>query len=137
MSIEIIATIIASAVAVIGVYVNWRKWRQEKRKNELDMDKLEDQKLIEIIHSEMGKDTIAIKGAQEAVTLMERMLAVAAQSEAKLQERVAQQAVRITHLEDENELLKTKLREQESKLREQERVNKDLTCRLEALENKE
>jgi predicted RNase H-like nuclease (RuvC/YqgF family) len=127
MSIEIVFSIVSGVVAIAAVLINWRKWRQEQRAYKRSLDELEDKKLVEIIHSEVSKESIAIRGAQEAVELMERMLAVAAASEAKLQEKVQRQAVQIQHLEEENELLKRKVSEQS-------RTIEKLQCRLETLE---
>lgn len=129
MAIELILSISAGTAAIIGVYINYRKWRQEKKTNERTLKDLEDKDLVTLIHSEVTRESLAIKGAQEAVSLMERMLAVAAQSEQKLQDKVQRQQERIQHLEEENEKLKCRIKDQDKTIL-------DMTRRLEALENK-
>lgn len=137
MSLELLLAIASGIIASLAAYVNLRKWIQERRLQALNIEAIEDRKLVEVIHSEVSKESVAIRGAQEAVTLMERMLDVAAQSEAKLQKKVEIQSDKIAHLEDENESLKRRVREHEKLVCEQDKIIQDLTSRLEVLEKKD
>lgn len=130
MTPEIILSVISGAVAIFVAAVTFLKWRQEKRIQAKNLQKLEDEELAAAVRIEVLKESVAIKGAQDALTLMERMLAVAAASESKLQIKVAAQAEQISHLEDENQSLK-------ARVRAQDQVIDDLRCRIESLEKKD